>query len=244
MTSKKRGGRRAHPGHGCARDRPRHPRRTRGAHRAADHRGRVGDRRAGLPGDGHPRSPRARRPTPRSPAAAGHRQAAAHRLPPRRHPGHRAGERFEPDAGPDADLDPLRTSLANLLEGLDDYADVVDPVTRAELTRGSLVQRPRRRRRRARARPEPLRPGRLVEALWWWQFSYLSTWGDRAAARCASCSRCSPTCASTSTRTSRRRRSSTRCTRSSRDAELPQRTVSPRRRPKTARSGSSASSHR
>ena len=44
-------------------------------------------------------------------------------------------ERFEPDPGPDADLDPLRTNLANLLEGLDEYADVVDPVTQAELTK-------------------------------------------------------------------------------------------------------------
>ena len=24
--------------------------------------------------------------------------------------------------------------------------------------------------------------GRRIEALWWWQFSYLSTWGERAAA--------------------------------------------------------------
>ena len=47
-------------------------------------------------------------------------------------------ERFESDPGPDPDLDPLRDSLANLLEGLDEYADVVDPVTRVELTRGSL----------------------------------------------------------------------------------------------------------
>ena len=23
--------------------------------------------------------------------------------------------------------------------------------------------------------------GRFTEALWWWQFSYLSTWGDSAA---------------------------------------------------------------
>ena len=46
--------------------------------------------------------------------------------------------RFEVDPGPDADVDPLRANLSNLLEGLDDYADVVDPVTRAELTRGSL----------------------------------------------------------------------------------------------------------
>jgi hypothetical protein len=24
------------------------------------------------------------------------------------------------------------------------------------------------------------RSGRIDEALWWWQYSYLSTWGDRA----------------------------------------------------------------
>ena len=46
-------------------------------------------------------------------------------------------ERFEADPGPDPDVDLLRASLLNLLEGLDEYADVVDPVTRARLTRGS-----------------------------------------------------------------------------------------------------------
>src|SRR6185312_10523007 len=33
-------------------------------------------------------------------------------------------ERFEPDAGPEADVEPVRTGLANLFEGLDEYADV------------------------------------------------------------------------------------------------------------------------
>ena len=37
-------------------------------------------------------------------------------------------ERFEPDVGPDADLDPLREALANVLEGVDEYTDVADPV--------------------------------------------------------------------------------------------------------------------
>jgi hypothetical protein len=90
-------------------------------------------------------------------------------------------ERFEADAGPEPDLDPLHANLANLFEGLDDYADVVDPVTTAALTRGSLsndiVEI-------AAALDHGLKhydEGRLVEALWWWQFSYLSTWGDRAA---------------------------------------------------------------
>ena len=32
-------------------------------------------------------------------------------------------ERYEPDPGPDADVEPLRDNLANLFEGIDDYAD-------------------------------------------------------------------------------------------------------------------------
>ena len=37
-------------------------------------------------------------------------------------------ERFEADPGPDADLDPVRQGLANVFEGLDDYAYVVDTI--------------------------------------------------------------------------------------------------------------------
>ena len=37
-------------------------------------------------------------------------------------------ERFEPDSGPEPDVDPLRVALANVFDGLDDYAEVVDPV--------------------------------------------------------------------------------------------------------------------
>src|ERR671933_2313288 len=47
-------------------------------------------------------------------------------------------ERFEPDAGPDPDVDPVRASLANVFDGLDEYADVVDPLTNGEVVRGSL----------------------------------------------------------------------------------------------------------
>ena len=46
--------------------------------------------------------------------------------------------RFEPDPGPDAELDPLRESLANVFEGLDEYADVADPVLDPEPTVGYL----------------------------------------------------------------------------------------------------------
>ncbi|HMT31019.1 MAG TPA: DUF5063 domain-containing protein [Dermatophilaceae bacterium] len=91
-------------------------------------------------------------------------------------------DRFEADPGPDADVEPLRDNLANLFEGIDDYADVVDPVTAAELTKGMLSNDITEI---SLALSHGLRHydvGRRVEALWWWQFSYLSTWGERAAA--------------------------------------------------------------
>jgi hypothetical protein len=90
-------------------------------------------------------------------------------------------ERYEPDPGPDPDLDPLLDGLANLLEGLDDYADVVDPVTAAELTRGSLSNDIVEIAAALSHGLEHYDAGRHIESLWWWQFSYLSTWGDRAA---------------------------------------------------------------
>ena len=89
-------------------------------------------------------------------------------------------ERFEPDA-PDAEFAPLQENLANLFEGLDEYADVADPLTSPELAVGSvsgdLVEV-------AAALAHGLAhhdAGRPLEALWWWQFSYLSHWGERAA---------------------------------------------------------------
>lgn len=91
-------------------------------------------------------------------------------------------ERFEPDPGPDPDLDPLRAELGALFEGLDDYADVVDPVTQVELTRGSLSNDIVFIAAALSHGLSHYDEGRIVEALWWWQFSYLSAWGDRAAA--------------------------------------------------------------
>ena len=89
--------------------------------------------------------------------------------------------RFEPDVGPDADLEPLRTNLANLLDGIDEYVEVVDPLLGPEVEEatisgdlvaivGALSQDLAHHER-----------GHVLEALWWWQFSYLSDWGERAA---------------------------------------------------------------
>ena len=91
-------------------------------------------------------------------------------------------ERFEPDAGPDDDPDPLRDSLANLLAGIDDYVYVIDPVTSPERADGSITND---LADVALALAHGLKhygTGRRIEALWWWQFSYLSNWGDRALA--------------------------------------------------------------
>ena len=89
--------------------------------------------------------------------------------------------RFEPDIGPDADLEPLRVNLANLFDGIDEYIEVVDPLLGPEVEEatvsgdlvaitGALTQGLAHHER-----------GHVLEALWWWQFSYLSDWGERAA---------------------------------------------------------------
>lgn len=91
-------------------------------------------------------------------------------------------ERFEPDPGPDPELDGLRDGLAGLLDGLDEYVDLVDPVTSTQLARGSVVGD---LTEIADALLHGLRhhdAGRTTEALWWWQFSYVADWGTRASA--------------------------------------------------------------
>ena len=89
-------------------------------------------------------------------------------------------ERFEPDAGPDPDVDPVRASLANVFDGLDEYADVVDPLTNGEVVRGALSDDLADVAADLAHGLRHYRSGRIDEALWWWQFSYLSTWGVRA----------------------------------------------------------------
>jgi|GEM_PF-223881 len=91
-------------------------------------------------------------------------------------------ERYEPDAGPEPDEDDLRQRLAALLEPIDVYSEVFDPYARsapvacrisddladavADLAHGLTHYR----------------AGRISEALWWWQFSYLSNWGPTVSA--------------------------------------------------------------
>lgn len=89
--------------------------------------------------------------------------------------------RSEPDDGEETDVDPLRIGLALVLEGIDGYTEVVDPVLSdatgdAELSADLATV--------AAALGQGLQhyeAGHVVEALWWWQFSYLTSWGDRGA---------------------------------------------------------------
>jgi hypothetical protein len=91
-------------------------------------------------------------------------------------------ERFAPDDGPEADADALRTSLANVLDGVDDYREVADPLVSAEVSTGAVSNDLADIAQALLVGLAHHRSGHATEALWWWQFSYLSSWGERAAA--------------------------------------------------------------
>lgn len=92
-------------------------------------------------------------------------------------------DRFEPDTGPDADVDELRERLARLLEPVDGYVEVVDPIDPERGVTGFRLSDDI-----AGIAADLLhglshyRAGRTIEALWWWQFSYLSSWGSSCGA--------------------------------------------------------------
>ncbi|MEU6535762.1 DUF5063 domain-containing protein [Streptomyces sp. NPDC047000] len=92
-------------------------------------------------------------------------------------------ERYEPDLGPEQDVDDLRENLARLLEPIDVYSEVFDPYeprkapvpARISDDLADVVADLRHGMAHYRA-------GRVTEALWWWQFSYFSNWGSTASA--------------------------------------------------------------
>jgi hypothetical protein len=90
-------------------------------------------------------------------------------------------DRFPADPGPDLDLDPLLDGLRNQFDGLDDYTDVVDPVTSTEVASGSLSADLTEIAANLLHGLQHHEAGDDSEALWWWQFSYLSQWGVRAS---------------------------------------------------------------
>ncbi len=92
-------------------------------------------------------------------------------------------ERYETDAGPDPDLDAMRDRLAELFEGLDEYAEVFDPYGNPpEITVYRISDDLTAIANDLVHWLAHFEDGRIDEALWWWQFSYVSTWGATASA--------------------------------------------------------------
>ena len=121
-------------------------------------------------------------------------------------------ERFETDTVED-ELDPLRTGVANLFEGLDEYADLVDPVTSTELTTGSVSNDVTVVAERAGPRAAPLRRRpRTPRRCGGGSSATCPTGASGPRPRCGCSSRCSATSGSTPTRRPCRTPSSTPCT--------------------------------
>src|SRR4051794_31512959 len=92
-------------------------------------------------------------------------------------------EEYEPDPGPDPDLDAMRLRLAVLLEGVDAYTEVFDPYVDPPELVSSLLSDDLTSIASALAHGlMHHKSGRVSEALWWWQFSYVSSWGGEASA--------------------------------------------------------------
>ncbi|MFD8006686.1 DUF5063 domain-containing protein [Streptomyces mirabilis] len=92
-------------------------------------------------------------------------------------------ERYEPDLGPEPDVDDLRERLAVMLDPIDVYSEVFDPyeprkapvACRISDDLADVITDLRHGMAHYRA-------GRTTEALWWWQFSYFSNWGSTTSA--------------------------------------------------------------
>jgi hypothetical protein len=92
-------------------------------------------------------------------------------------------EEYEPDAGYEPDADTLREDLAALLAPIDEYAEVFDPYAdEPEVIRSRLSDDLADVALDLIHGLTHYADGRLNEALWWWQFSYLSNWGATASA--------------------------------------------------------------
>jgi Domain of unknown function (DUF5063) len=94
-------------------------------------------------------------------------------------------DNWEPEVGDDPDLDIVRQGLAERLTEVDDYVEIFDPykidledaLTAYRLSddlvdvASDLVHGLRHYKK-----------DRPLEALWWWQYSYLNHWGNHAGA--------------------------------------------------------------
>ena len=90
-------------------------------------------------------------------------------------------QEYQPDVGPDPDLDAMRLRLARMLDNVDTYTfvfDMYDP----ELVTSQLSDDLTSIAADLANGLRHYRTGNVLEALWWWQFSYVASWGNAASA--------------------------------------------------------------
>jgi hypothetical protein len=88
---------------------------------------------------------------------------------------------YQPDVGPEPDIDEMRLRLAEMLDAIDTYSLVFDPYA-PELVESQLSDDLTSIAMDLENGLRHYRLGNVDEALWWWQFSYVSSWGNLAGA--------------------------------------------------------------
>ncbi len=88
---------------------------------------------------------------------------------------------YQPDVGPEPDLDQMRLRLAVILDSVDTYSFVFDPYV-PEVVDGQLSDDLTSIATDLENGLRHYRSGNVEEALWWWQFSYVASWGNLAGA--------------------------------------------------------------
>ena len=90
-------------------------------------------------------------------------------------------EEYQPDVGPEADIDEMRLRLARMLDSVDTYSFVFDPYL-PEVVESQLSDDLTSIATDLDNGLRHYKLGDVEEALWWWQFSYVNNWGNLAGA--------------------------------------------------------------
>lgn len=90
-------------------------------------------------------------------------------------------EEYQPDVGPEADIDELRLRLAEMLDSVDTYSFVFYPYV-PEVVVSQLSDDLASIATDLDNGLRHYKRGDIAEALWWWQFSYVNSWGNLAGA--------------------------------------------------------------
>ena len=88
---------------------------------------------------------------------------------------------YQPDVGPEPDLDEMRLRLASMLDSVDTYSFVFDPYV-PDMVESQLSDDLTSIATDLENGLRHFRLGNVDEALWWWQFSYVASWGNLAGA--------------------------------------------------------------